>query len=273
VSGYIHGYSRDEQRRLTLMQSLLNEAELGAFDLTGVRSILDVGAGLGQMTRALARAAMPGARVVGVERDAAQIAEAQRQAAEAGESGRVELRQGAAEQLPLADSEWGAFDVAHARFILEHVPDPLRVVRQMVAAVRPGGRLLLLDDDHELLRFFPSPPAVLWDAWQRYWQSYSLSGRDPLVGRRLPALLQEAGAPAVRVSSVFFGSCAGTGTFGPVIDNLRHVLLGSAPGLAEAGLLTRSAMEDALLALEDWRRDPAAALWYSLPFAEGRRPE
>src|SRR5262249_58916350 len=51
---------------LSLMQRLVNEAELGVVDLSGARAILDVGAGLGQMTRALARAATPGARVVGV---------------------------------------------------------------------------------------------------------------------------------------------------------------------------------------------------------------
>jgi 2-polyprenyl-3-methyl-5-hydroxy-6-metoxy-1,4-benzoquinol methylase len=46
----------------------------------------------------------------------------------------------------------GHFDVAHARFLLEHVPDPLVIVRTMVRAVRPGGRVILADDDYEGLR-------------------------------------------------------------------------------------------------------------------------
>ena len=35
--------------------------------------------------------------------------------------------------------EWGTFDLVHARFLLEHVSDPLAVVRSMARAVRPGG--------------------------------------------------------------------------------------------------------------------------------------
>jgi SAM-dependent methyltransferase len=271
MTDYIHGYSSEEQTRLTLMQRLVNEAELRVLDLAGVRSVLDVGAGLGQMTRTLARAVGPGARVVGVERDPRQLAEAERQAAAAGEAGQVELRQGAAESLPLRTDEWGTFDLAHARFLLEHVPDPLAVVRQMVAAVRPGGRIALLDDDHDVLRLWPDPEPGLLRAWEVYWRSYARAGCDPLVGRRLPGLLQEAGAPAVRITTVFYGACAGMPIFGPVVLNLRGVMEGSAAGLAEAGLLSEEEMAAALHALDRWKTQPGASVWYSLPFAEGRR--
>ena len=272
MTQYIHGYSEEEQQRLTLMQRLLNEAELAVLDLSNVRSLLDVGAGLGQMTRALARAAAPGARLLGIERDPAQIAEARRQASADGEQALVELRLGDAERLPLETAEWGTFDAAHARFILEHVRNPAAVVGQMVAAVRPGGRLFLIDDDHEALQLWPSPPAALQRAWEAYWQSYRQVGCDPLVGRRLPALLHAAGAPATRVTTVFFGACAGTPNFAPVVDNLHRVLSGSAPGLAQSGVLSTAEMTEGLRALDDWRTDPTATLWYSLPFAEGRRP-
>jgi SAM-dependent methyltransferase len=253
------------------MQRLVNEAEVGVMDLSGARRILDVGAGLGQMTRVLARSAVPGARVIGVERDPRQIAEANRQAEAAGEKDLVEIREGRAEALPLEASEWGTFDLAHARFLLEHVPDPLAVVTQMVAAVRPGGRVALLDDDHELLRFHPDPPVVA-GAWEVYWRSYARADCDPLVGRRLPSLLHAAGAPAVRVSTVFYGACAGMELFAPVVENLRGVMAGAAEGLAEAGLLPRERMREALAALDAWRSAPGACVWYSLPFAEGRRP-
>jgi SAM-dependent methyltransferase len=271
MSDYIHGYSKEEQARLSLMQRLVNEAELAVMDLSAADRILDVGAGLGQMTRALARAARRGARVIGVERDSRQIAEANRQAEAAGEKDLVDIREGRAEALPLEASEWGTFDLAHARFLLEHVPDPLAVVKQMAAAVRPGGRVALLDDDHELLRFHPDAPAVA-AAWDVYWKSYGRVGCDPLVGRRLPSLLHAAGAPAVRVTTVFYGACAGTELFAPVVENLRGVMAGAAERLAEAGLLPRDRMREALAALDAWSAAPGACVWYSLPYAEGRRP-
>ncbi len=72
-----------------------------------------------------------------MERSTAQLAEARRLAERDGEEGLVDFRLGEAMHLPLRDQEWGTFDVAHARFILEHVPDPVAVVRAMVHAVRP----------------------------------------------------------------------------------------------------------------------------------------
>ncbi|MEO6462750.1 MAG: class I SAM-dependent methyltransferase, partial [Candidatus Eisenbacteria bacterium] len=140
--GYVHGTAPEEQARLTRMNTLLNTRSLDALALHGGERVLEVGAGLAHLARGMARRGA--ARVVGIERSARQLDEARRQARDGGDqplldAGRVELREGDALALPLADDEWGTFDVAHARFLLEHVTDPLAVVRQMVRAVRPGG--------------------------------------------------------------------------------------------------------------------------------------
>src|SRR5213595_2680037 len=125
MSIYIHGTSESEQKRLSLLNDvLLNQAMLREMDLRGDETILDFGAGLGQFTRAMARA-VPRGRVVGIERNEEQLAGARRLAAADDESNRVEFRSGDVLDLRLSDREWGSFDVAHARFLLEHVPDPL----------------------------------------------------------------------------------------------------------------------------------------------------
>jgi SAM-dependent methyltransferase len=267
---YIHGYSAAEMRRLTRMQGILNDAELAALDLSGVRSLLDVGAGLGQMTRALARRLEPGAKVVGVERDARQLAGAAQQALEAGEAELVEFRVGDATALPLGEDERGRFDLAHARFLLEHVRDPLSVVHEMVSAVRPGGRVVLFDDDHELLRVWPECPEAE-RAWRIYWESYRDRGLDPLVGRRMSDLLHQAGAQPTRVTSVFYGATRGMPLFELVVDNLIDVMEGAAADLDRSGQLPRAEMDAAIAAMNRWRTGDAATLWYSLPLAEGVR--
>src|SRR5262249_46226556 len=141
--------------------------------------VVDFGAGLAQLTRAMARQA--GVRAVGLERSAEQIAEATRQARAAGEGHLLRGRQ--AERLS-AEVEPGTYDLAHARFVLEHVPDPLLVVKTMVRAVRPGGRIVLQDDDRDVLRLWPEPPG-LRPLWQAYMRTYDRLGNDPIVGRRL----------------------------------------------------------------------------------------
>jgi SAM-dependent methyltransferase len=267
-SEYLHGVDPEEQARLSLLNDLLNVGSLRELNLQGGERILDIGSGLGQLSRAMARAV--GVRVIGVERSAEQIAEAERQAARAGESELVEFRQGDASQLPLRENEWGSFDLTHARFLLEHLRDPLPVVRSMVQAVRPGGRIVLEDDDHELLRLCPEPSgfAQLWQAYQR---SYVYLGNDPIIGRRLVSLLVEAGAAPVRNTFVFFGSCAGEPHFSSYVANLIGVIDGARSVIMEAGLLDSGNFERATEALRDWSRAKAAALWYAVAWAEGRR--
>lgn len=208
-----------------------------------------------------------GRQVVGVERSQSQISEALRQARAASEEHLIELRQGDATALPLAPSEARAFDVAHARFILEHVADPLAVVRQMARAVRDGGRLVLADDDHSLLRLHPEPPhfGPTWDAFVR---SYHRLGNDPFVGRRLPALLHAAGVTPTRITWVFFGACAGEATFPALVENLAGNVRGARALVTAVGTVTESEVDLALESLAHWAKRPDAAIWYGMNWAD-----
>ena len=268
TSQYVHGTHPEEQRRLAALNELLNGACLREAALRGGERVLDVGAGLGQLTRALARAA--GRAAVGIERSEEQIAEARRLAAADGEEKLVELRAGDALSLPLAEGEWGTFDVANARFLLEHVPAPERVVAQMVRAVRPGGRVLLCDDDHDLLRLHPEPPGLrsVWDAFVR---TYDRNGNDPYVGRRLAALLHAAGASPRRATWIFFGACAGEESFPGFVANLASVLGGARDATVATGLVGPGDVDRCVEELDAFGRRPDAAFWYAAPWVEGIR--
>lgn len=270
-SRYVHGTAPEEQRRLSLLNDLINEPSLRELGLRGGEAILDVGSGLGQFSRAVARAAGPRGRVVGVERSAEQRAEAERLARTAGEEGLVETRAGDALALPLREEEWGAFDVAHARFLLEHVPEPLRVVQAMVRAVRPGGRVVLADDDHDVLRLWPEPTGF-WPLWRAYMRTYDRLGNDPYVGRRLVWLLHAAGAAPARNAWIFFGGCSGSPPFQPLVANLASILEGAREAILAAGRLEPRSFEEGLAGLRDWGRRPDAAIWFAICWAEGVRP-
>jgi ubiquinone/menaquinone biosynthesis C-methylase UbiE len=270
MSEYIHGTDPEEQQRLTLLNTiLLNEGTLRELRLREGQRILDVGSGLGQLSRAMARAAKT--RVIGIERSEEQIAEAARQAKTEGEEHLVEFRQGDAIDLPLMDEEWDSFDVAHTRFLLEHVPDPLAVVRQMTRAVKPGGRIILQDDDHDILRLHPEPAgfSTLWSAYQR---TYDRLKNDPIVGRRLVRLLQQAGAKPLRNTWIFFGSCSGDPNWSVFVDNLIVVVNGAASHIIEIGTMDQRQLDEAVDAVQVWRRRPDSAIWYAVALAEGTKP-
>jgi ubiquinone/menaquinone biosynthesis C-methylase UbiE len=269
MSHYIHGTSTDEQKRLTRLNTiLLNNACLKELSLRGGEKILDVGSGLGQFSRAMARRAQ--SVVIGIERSEEQIAEALQQAKSAGEENWVEFRRGDARHLPLQDHEWGTFDVVFTRFVLEHVPDPLNVVRQMIRAAQKGGRLILADDDHDILRWYP-PIEGLRELWQAYIQTFAASGNDPDIGRKLVTLLCEAGAKPVHSTWIFFGSCAGYEHFQVYVDNLISVLVGAKEQMLQHGFYKENNFDAVLRLLDDWRQKRDAALWYAVCWAEGIR--
>jgi SAM-dependent methyltransferase len=267
-SKYIHGTDAEEQARLSLMNDLLNARELPELGLRAGEKILEVGLGLGQFARAMSRAVGPSGRVTGIERSEGQIAEACRLAQVSGETGLVEIRQGTAETPPLTESEWGSFDLAHARYLLEHVRDPLAVVRQMARAVRRGGRVVLADDDHAVFRVHPEPPAfrAAWEAFQR---CYDRNGNDAFVGRRLPDILHQAGLSPRRATWIFFGACAGESTFGGFVRNLQGNLASARDAIVETGALDAPMLDRALDEIGDLTRRPGAAIWYAMCWAEG----
>ena len=268
-SHYVHGTDAEEQHRLGQLNELLNDGSLRELRLVGGEAILDLGCGTGQLTRRMAAAAGGSGQVVAIDRSAEQLEQARRLAAP-GE--RIEYRVGDALTLELPDSEWGSFDMAHTRFLLEHLPDPLRVVRTMVRAVKPGGRVVLEDEDHEILRLWPEPEGFV-ETWEAYIESYRRAGNDPHVGKRMIELLRQAGAEPTRNACIWFGCASGDPMFSTWVENLLGVLRGARASILATGRLHESRFERVLESVRAWGGRDDAASWYFMGLAEGRRPD
>lgn len=265
---YVHGTHPEEQRRLTTLNDILNDRSLRAMNIHLGDRILDVGSGLGQLTRAIARKAGSEGKVIGVEASEDQISEALRQAEAAGESSLVEFRHGSAFELPLANDEWGTFDIVHARFVLEHVTDPQAMVDGMIRAARPGGRVILEDDDHDVLRL--SPDVDGFDTlWRAYIDMYRALGCDPHIGRRLVTLLREAGAVSTRNDWKFFGGCHGAEMFDELVANFIGIVDGARDTMMSSTGIDREVLERGIRTFRDWSARPDASMWYGTFWAEG----
>ena len=232
--------------------------------------VLDVGCGLGLLAGEMARAVGERGCVVGIERDPAQIAEGRRLASARPAGHSADVRLGDAYDLPLQAQEWGTFDVAHARFLLEHLSRPQEVVDAMVRAVRPGGRVILEDDDHEALVVFPSVPEFE-RVWSAYARAYESQGRDPRVGRKLVAMLSRAGAAPARCDWPFFGACAGSDTFELIVTNCRTILTGARATIVAHGGISAAEFDDGIRAYDAWCVRPDASYWYCTFWAQGSR--
>ncbi len=130
--------------------------------------VLDLGTGSGALAaRCLAR--LRGARVVGIDGDAAMLAMAAKRLGR-----KLTPVVGYFEQTPFP-----ACDVVTASFSLHHVPDPAvkaRIFAKAFAALRPGG--LLVDADY-MLAAAPALRAQHHDLWLRH-----LAAAHGLAGAR-----------------------------------------------------------------------------------------
>jgi SAM-dependent methyltransferase len=158
---------------------------------------VDVGAGGGDVTVALAEIVGRTGRVYAVDRDPRARDEVAKAAAAHAQV--IAITQ-AAEALTLPEP----VDLAFCRFLLLHVNDPVAVLAQMAAAVRPGGWVVAQEPITSAGRI-GGRPLSMPDA------------RDPDVGAFLPALVRDAG---LEVVDAWAEAPAGAGP-GPVADYLE----------------------------------------------------
>jgi ubiquinone/menaquinone biosynthesis C-methylase UbiE len=174
---------------------LLDVSEIGAIaadkreraELLGLRPggrAIDVGCGLGDDARALARIVGPSGHVVGLDASTALLDRARARSLATDE--RVEFVLGDAHRLPFDD---GTFDAARTERTLQHLADPARAVRELARVTRIGGVVLASEPDWGTLALSGAPRelvrALLSAAEERT--------RNAWVGRELAALFLDAG--------------------------------------------------------------------------------
>jgi SAM-dependent methyltransferase len=173
---------------------------LRALNLPPDATIADVGCGPGFMSCQLARL-VPEGRVIGIDADPELLASARASAAQQGLT-HVETLEAWAHEIDLPDD---CVDFSYGRFLLQHVPDPVAIAREMRRITRPGGLVMLLDTDDGGLIVYPPPEGldILLAASQR---SQAAMGGDRHIGRKLREVCVEAGLEQIDLRLVPFTS-------------------------------------------------------------------
>ncbi len=112
--------------------------------------IADVGCGPGYLLQVIAKE-YPSNRLVGVDISTEMVERARANLVSMGYGGRVEFRQGSADNLPFDD---GTQDFVVSTLSLHHWADPQSSFDEIYRVLKPGGQMLILDIRRDARRIF-----------------------------------------------------------------------------------------------------------------------
>lgn len=143
--------------------------------------ILDLGCGPGTITADLA-AQVPQGGVIGIDAVETVISQARDHGKSRGLTN-LTFQTGDANNLPFNDGE---FDIVHCHQLLQHVKDPVGILKEMRRITKPGGIVAAREADYSSFAWYPDPPEGEFSDWMTMYQKVARSnGGEPNAGRHM----------------------------------------------------------------------------------------
>jgi len=175
------------RRRLELLQATYDPSSLRRAETLGVGpglECLDAGAGGGSFASWLARRVGEQGSVMAVDIDTRLLEDL--------DIPGLEIHEMNLETDALPREQ---FDFVHTRLLLMHLPARDEVLRKLLAALRPGGLLMIEEDDIYPIRALAG--GAYRDGWEAFVGVTDRAGVDPTWARGLPLRLTRLGLLAV----------------------------------------------------------------------------
>jgi ubiquinone/menaquinone biosynthesis C-methylase UbiE len=186
MTGYVHGYGTPEQERLVEQaEHWRHRLITDGTQLEPGTRLLEVGTGAGAVLAVLGQE-FPGIQLTGVDIEPKQLEFARGHLERSGVD--ATLVQADALALPFEDE---SFDHVWMMWFLEHVADPVGVLREARRVLVPGGAITAIEVDYSTCRAEPSTPAME-ALFRTMVRGMAASGWSD-AGTKLPGWLREAG--------------------------------------------------------------------------------
>ena len=259
--GYVHGYADEEQQRL-VGQAVHWREELilaGTTLAPGTR-LLEIGCGVGAVLGILGEA-FPGVVLSGVDIEERQVEAARAHLATLGLS--ADLHRADAVELPRTDD---SIDHVWMMWFLEHVADPVAVLREARRVLVPGGELTAIEVDYNSVWASPTSDA-LEALFAAVAGAMDASGRSD-TGTRLAGWLAEAGFASVDPGERPL-AYSGDG-LARQIPYVADVVESTLPSLADMPDASAARLERGLAELRALPNVQGAAMGWTVHKANGR---
>ncbi|TND09861.1 MAG: methylase involved in ubiquinone/menaquinone biosynthesi [Bacteroidetes bacterium] len=259
---YLHGFTSGEQERLYRQARFLENIVYSEIDLSGVKQLLEVGCGVGAQSQILLRR-FPDLFLTSIDFSDVQLQAARKNLDQNPvAANRFELLQMDAQDMPLPSK--GKFDGAFLCWVLEHVPDPKKVLSEVRRVLQPGSTVYVTEVLNATFFIEPYSPSVL-QYWMRFNDLQYDMGGDPFIGAKLGNLLLSLGYVNIRTQvKTFFLDNRQPAKRAEMIDYWSELMLSGAPNLLEAGYVTEETVTKVREEMHRCSKDPNAVFFYSL---------
>ncbi len=262
-SAYIHGTCPKEQARLSLLNDLTNASFLDFLDIKPGDFVLEVGSGLGILTNLVATR-FPGSVVTGIEIAPEQIEKAR---ASFSKTSNLAFFEGNAMSLDIKES---SFDVVYCRYVLEHIADQAIALKEMLRALKAGGRIFIQENNILIYVLYPDCPSYSL-VLREFANLQSQIGGDAEIGKKLFSLLKHAGFSSIRLSIGPEVHHYDMPTFDPWIMNSIEIIKGAETQLLSFGV-SKSLIQAAIAELNGLRTNPYASAYFYWNRASAIKP-
>ena len=265
---YVHGYTTRETQRL-LEQSLILEDLLhtGTSYLQGEK-VLEAGCGVGAQTRILSRR-NPGTAFECVDISPESVEQA-RGVARQERIHNATFKEADILSLPYSPA---SFNHVFVCFVLEHLHDPVTVLRSFLEILTPGGSITVIEGDHGS-GFWTPETAESRMAWKGLVDSQIALGHDPNIGRRVYPLLDAAGFQIQDVSPrwVYADQSNPTLLDGVINQIIAPMVYSAQKQVLDSACMQAGEWEKGLADIRKVARDPAGTFFYTWFKGVGIKP-
>jgi ubiquinone/menaquinone biosynthesis C-methylase UbiE len=170
---------------------------LTRFGLQDGMTVADLGCGPGSLTEHLLTL-LPHSQIIALDSEAALLEHA-RQLLPDMSADRVQFIQASVMDTGLPEH---SVDFALARFVFQHLADPIGAAREALRILKPGGRFALIEVDEGAFPVVFDPPVPLLEAMrQKSIQAQAERGGNRSIGRHLWRILRAAGFEELRLDA------------------------------------------------------------------------